>query len=200
VDFLVERLVMTNAVAPRIAVVGSLVTDLVVWLPHFPLKGETLLASRFGIFVGGKGCNQALTARRCGAAVSLIGRVGEDGFGQMFFDVLAREGIDHRFVKRDPIGTSLALPMIDPHGDNSIVGIPRANAQLSSADIAEAAPVLTTSQVLLLQFEVPLPASQAAAHLARASGATVILPLVSICPITLSGWTGSRPMRWRPNN
>lgn len=165
---------MSRLPSPRIAVVGSLVTDLVVWLPHFPLKGETLLASRFGIFVGGKGCNQALTARRCGAQVSLIGRVGDDVFGQMFFDVLERETIDHRFVKRDPAGTSLALPMIDPNGDNSIVGIPRANARLSEEDVEQAASAITRCQVLMLQFEVPLAASQAAARLAHASGTRVI--------------------------
>lgn len=165
---------MSRLPAPRIAVVGSLVTDLVVWLPHFPLKGETLLASRFGIFVGGKGCNQALTARRCGAQVSMIGRVGEDAFGQMLLDVLERDGLDHRFVKRDPVGTSLALPMIDPNGDNSIVGIPRANAHLSEEDVEQAASAISNSQVVMLQFEVPLVASQAAARLAHASGAVVI--------------------------
>jgi ribokinase len=161
--------------SPRIAVVGSLVTDLVVWLPHFPRRGETLLASRFGIFAGGKGSNQALTARRCGAAVSMIGRVGDDPFGQMFFDLLGREGIDHAFIKRDPIGTSLALPMIDPHGDNSIVGIPRANTRLSEEDIRDAAPAITASNALMLQLEVPLAASRAAAQLAHSAGATVIL-------------------------
>src|SRR5262245_30049008 len=109
---------MPNVISSRIAVVASLVTDLVVWLPHFHRQGETLLASRIGIFAGGKGCNQALPARRCGAEVSLIGRVGEDAFGEMFFDLLQREDIDHSFVKRDANGTSLALPMIDPNGDN----------------------------------------------------------------------------------
>lgn len=162
------------SISPRIAVVGSLVTDLVVWLPHFPLKGETLLASRFGIFVGGKGCNQALTARRCGAEVSLIGRVGDDPFGQMLLEALERDGLDYRFVKRDPIGTSLALPIIDPNGDNSIVGIPRANARLSKEDVEQAASAIANSQALMLQFEVPLEASQAAAHIAHANGASVI--------------------------
>ena len=160
---------------PHIAVVGSLVTDLVVWLPHFPRQGETLHPHRFEIFAGGKGFNQAVTARRCGAVVSLVGRVGDDSFGQMFFDLLEREGIDPRFVTRDPIGTSLGIPMIDPHGDNSIIGIPRANTRLSPVDVDAARPTLTQAKVLLLQLEVPLETSQYAAHLAGESGATVIL-------------------------
>ncbi len=160
---------------PHIAVVGSLVTDLVVWLPHFPHKGETLHPHRFEIFAGGKGFNQAVTARRCGAEVSLVGRVGEDSFGQMFFELLEREGIDRRWLKRDPVGTSLGIPMIDSHGDNSIIGIPRANTQLSRADVDAALLAITKAKVLMLQLEVPLDTSQYAAYLASEGGTTIIL-------------------------
>jgi ribokinase len=160
--------------SPHLAVVGSLVTDLVVWLDHFPRKGETQLASRFAIFAGGKGFNQAVTAQRCGAQVSLIGRVGDDPFGQMFFDIAAREGMDMRGVKRDPIGTSLAVPMIDPHGDNSIIGVPRANTRLPPGDVEAAALALAGVQALLLQLEVPLETCRRAVRRARLEGASVV--------------------------
>jgi ribokinase len=93
----------------------------------------------------------------------------------MFFDLLEREGIDHHGLKRDPLGTSLGIPMIDSHGDNSIIGIPRANTRLSRADVDAALLAITKAKVLMLQLEVPLDTSQYAAYLAGESGATVIL-------------------------
>lgn len=168
---------------PRIVVVGSFVMDLVVWLPHFPRKGETLHPTRFEMFAGGKGFNQAVTARRCGARVSMVGKVGNDAFGKMFFDLLEREGIEHRYVARDEaMGTSLGIPMIDPNGDNSIIGIPRANTRLSAAEVERARDVIVAADVLLLQLEVPVEASLRAAQMAR----TVVLnPAPAHIPIDL---------------
>lgn len=161
---------------PRIAVVGSFVMDLVVWLPHFPRKGETLHTTRFETFAGGKGFNQAVTARRCGAQVSMVGRVGGDAFGDTFFQLMEREGIDPRYVTRDDtLGTSLGIPMIDPNGDNSIIGIPRANTRLSPEEVKLARDVIVSAQVLLLQLEVPVGASLRAAQIARGADKAVVL-------------------------
>ena len=111
-------------------VVGSFVYDMVVWLPYFPRKGETLLASEFKMYAGGKGFNQAVSARRFGTQVSMIGKVGNDQFGAAFMEIMQKEGIDHTFVIQDSsTTTSLGIPMIDPNGDNSIIGIPRANTR-----------------------------------------------------------------------
>lgn len=167
----------------HIVVVGSFVMDLVVWLPHFPRKGETLHPTRFETFAGGKGFNQAVTARRCGAQVSMVGKLGNDAFGEMFFDLLKREGIDYRFVARDATtGTSLGIPMIDPNGDNCIIGIPRANTRLSAAEVERARDVIAGADVLMLQLEVPVEASLRAAQMAR----TVVLnPAPAHVPIDL---------------
>ncbi len=161
---------------PRIIVVGSFVMDLVVWLPHFPRKGETLHPTRFEMFAGGKGFNQAVTARRCGAQVSMVGKVGHDAFGEVFFDLMKREGIDDRFVVRDAaMGTSLGIPMINPEGDNCIIGIPRANTRLSPQEVEPAREVIAGADVLLLQLEVPVEASVRAAQIARKAGRVVVL-------------------------
>jgi ribokinase len=160
----------------HIAVVGSFVMDLVVWLPHFPRKGETLHPTRFEMFAGGKGFNQAVTARRCGAQVSMVGRVGDDAFGETFLQLMGREAIDSRFVTRDrAVGTSLGIPMIDPNGDNSIIGIPRANTRLSLEDVQAASEVIAQARVLLLQLEVLVETSRRAAQIAREAGRLVIL-------------------------
>jgi ribokinase len=66
----------------------------------------------------------------------MIEKVGVDQFGAAFMDILQREGIDHSFVIQDSsTTTSLGIPMIDPNGDNSIIGIPRANTMITAAEI-----------------------------------------------------------------
>lgn len=185
---------------PRIAVVGSLVMDLVVWLPHLPRLHETLLPDRFEVFPGGKGFNQALTARRCGAEVTLVGRVGDDGFGRDFEALLAAEGIDAR-IGRDPtVGTSLGIPIVLPGGDNSIIGIPLANTRLAVADVTACESAIAAAGALILQLEVPVVASRHAAAIARAAGRLVVFnpapaqPEVGQLLAPLAG--GAAPVDW----
>ncbi len=161
--------------ARKIIVVGSFVYDLIVWLPYFPRQGETLLASEFKMYAGGKGFNQAVAARRCGAQVSMVGKVGADQFGDAFLNILDKEQIDRRFVIQDAAtNTSLGIPMIDPQGQNSIVGIPRANTRLTPAEVNRARELIVQHDLLLIQLEVPLEASLQAARIAKQAGLSVI--------------------------
>jgi ribokinase len=173
-------------VAGKIIVVGSFVYDLVVWLPYFPRKGETLLASQFKMYAGGKGFNQAVAARRCGAQVSMLGKIGADQFGDAFLQIMDREGIDHPYVSQDSsTTTSLGIPMIDPHGDNSIIGVPRANTLVTTDELAAASEYIGQHSILLLQLEIPLEASLEAAHIAHQAGLTVIFnPAPAIHPLS----------------
>jgi ribokinase len=75
---------MSDQRRPRIVVVGSFMMDLVVKVPRRPVKGETLVGSDFGMFPGGKGFNQAVGAARLGAQVTMVGRLGQDIFGDAF--------------------------------------------------------------------------------------------------------------------
>ncbi len=161
---------------PRVIVVGSFVMDLVVKAPRRPMKGETLIGTDFGMFVGGKGFNQAVAAARMGAEVYMIGRMGTDLFGDLFMQAVVREGIHADFVVRDPeVGTGVGTPVIDADGDNSIILIPRANTRLSVADVEAAREAIRATDVLLLQLEVPMEASFHAAEIARTSDVLVIL-------------------------
>ena len=161
---------------PKVVVVGSFMMDLVVKAQRRPQKGETLIGDDFGMFIGGKGTNQAIAAARLGAQVHMIGRLGSDLFGDMFMDALGKEGINTQFIVRDPeVGTGVGTPVIDAQGDNSIIIIPRANMRLTVADVENAAPAIADAGVLLLQLEVPVEASQRAAEIAKSGGARVIL-------------------------
>lgn len=152
-----------------------MVMDLVFRVEQRPGPGETALGAEFGMFLGGKGFNQAVASRRLGAGVEIVGRVGTDDFGERFRVRLEELGIPTRHVGQDPAGTGVACPVIDAAGENSIIGVPRANASLSVADIDAAAEAIGRADALLLQFEVPLEASARAADIARRSSTLVFL-------------------------
>ena len=161
---------------PRIVVAGSYNKDLVVRTLRRPQRGETLIGTSFATFDGGKGSNQAIAAARAGAEVWMIGRVGQDSFGDDFLATCAAEGIHATYVARDPAeGTGVAMIMVDGEGDNSIVIVPRANMLLSRADVQAAAETIAGAGALLLQLESPEDSSEHAALLARRHGVPVIL-------------------------
>src|SRR5919201_402072 len=116
---------MERAPAARVVVVGGANMDLVFSAPRRPQPGETLVGTAFGMFIGGKGANQAVAAARAGASVELIGRLGADPFGQSIAGALEHEGIRLRHVGRDAqAGTGVAEIVVEPDGTNSIIVVP----------------------------------------------------------------------------
>jgi ribokinase len=173
-------------VSASVVVLGSFMMDLVIRAPRRPHQGETLVGTSLEQYLGGKGCNQAVAAARAGAATAMVGRLGDDDYGRQFLDLLQREGIQADGVVTDPTeGTGVGAPLVEDSGDNSIVIIPRANAQVGPADVEAAARTITGATVLLLQLELPLPTVVAAAECARAAGVTVVLnPAPAVADLT----------------
>jgi ribokinase len=161
----------------RVVTVGSCNMDLVARAPRLPERGETLTGSSFDTFLGGKGLNQTIAAQRMGASVAMVARVGDDVFGAAILDALAEDGVDTRFVQRDPdapTGTA-TIVVEDGTGANTIVVVPGANGALSDADVDRAAALIRDADVLLLQLEVPIATTLRAAQIAHEAGATVLL-------------------------
>src|SRR5581483_10950535 len=159
-----------------IVVIGSLSLDMVFEVPRRPNKGETVKGMSFSTFVGGKGNNQALAAAKAGATVSMVGRVGDDQYAEPIYETLNQNGVDVRFLTRDPrVGTGLANIYIDPEGDNSIIIVPRANDELSPDDVDRAADLIAACKVVVLQLEVPMKTVLYAAKKCKAAGKTVLL-------------------------
>lgn len=157
-------------------VVGSLNMDLVVRAPRHPRPGETLIGSQFQTFPGGKGANQAVAAARLGAKVRMIGRVGQDAFGDALLQTARQDGVDTTFIRRDPnAATGVALITLDQAGQNTIVVASGANMQVSAQDIEQAAAAFEGASLLLMQLECPLEAVEAAAELAQRYGIPVVL-------------------------
>lgn len=84
---------------PKLLVVGSLVMDLITTTDRVPETGETVIGTTFQQATGGKGANQALQARRLGSEVTMVGCVGDDGFGQALTESLRREGVDVSHIR-----------------------------------------------------------------------------------------------------
>jgi ribokinase len=168
----------------KVTVVGSFMYDLVATAPRRPKTGETLIGDSFGMFLGGKGANQAIAASRAGAIVSMVGRLGNDLFGDQFLEKFSEEGINTDFVIQDTEnGTGVGMPLIDASGDNSIVIIPQANMALSFENIDQAESSIADSDVLVLQCEVPMEANQRAAEIANKNDTLVILNPAPACEI-----------------
>ena len=166
-----------SGTAPRIVVVGSTNTDLVVGVPHIPAPGETVLGGTMETVAGGKGANQAVAAARLGGDVTFVARVGDDAFGRNAVAGFARENIDTRYVAVTPgVASGVALIAVrEETGENSIVVAPGANAHLSPEDIDEAAPAFDGAQALIVSLEIPQETVERAVEIAHARGLAVIL-------------------------
>jgi ribokinase len=119
----------------HVVVVGSANVDLVVRVDRRPAAGETVLGSDLAIHPGGKGGNQAVAAARLGASIALLGRVGDDAHRRFLLTAQQVAGVDTGAVLVGGAATGVALIVVGPDGDNSIVVSPGANAQLSPVDV-----------------------------------------------------------------
>ena len=156
-----------------IAVVGSANLDIVVPVERHPGLGETVLGGDHYRATGGKGANQAVACARLGAPTRFIGCVGDDEVGATLTDALAADGIDLTHLARlTGVPSGLALIVVAPDGENTIVVSPGANARLSAAHVQASS--LASAAAVLLQLEVPMPTVTAA--VAAATGLVIVNP------------------------
>jgi ribokinase len=142
---------------PRIAVVGSANIDLVTFTDQFPKPGETIFGKSFDLGFGGKGANQAVAAKLCGAEVFMIARVGGDLFGPATIKNFESLGIDASHVRVvKGVSSGVAPIFVDSSGQNRILVVKGANDELKPDDVDAAADVLKTADCIVLQFEIPL--------------------------------------------
>jgi len=161
---------------PKIVVVGSSNTDLVVKLPRLPRPGETIIGGTFSMAAGGKGANQAVAASRAGGDVTFLAKVGNDHFGAQAVDSFKNDGLDIRFVDVVPATASgIGLIFVDQNGENCIGVASGANNELLPADVEKASELIASADVLLLQLEIPLTTVEAAVRIASKASVRVLL-------------------------
>jgi ribokinase len=127
---------------PQIVVVGSANIDLTTFTDAMPRAGETIFGREFHLGFGGKGANQAVAARLCGARVSMVARVGDDLFGPA---TMVTKGVS----------SGVAPIFVDSAGQNRILVVKGANGRLSPADVDAAGDLLRSADCIVLQLEVP---------------------------------------------
>jgi ribokinase len=166
----------TMARRPRIVVVGSANVDLTTFTDRFPKPGETIFGQKFDLGFGGKGANQAVAARLCGADVFMVARVGSDLFGPATIENFKKLGIDTTHVKQvEGLSSGVAPIFVEPNGQNRILVVKGANDALKPADVDAAAETLKTADCIVLQFEIPLETVYYTIGFARRHGIRCIL-------------------------
>jgi ribokinase len=176
---------------PRVAVVGSANIDLTTFADRFPKPGETIFGQRFDLGFGGKGANQAVAARLCGADVFMVARVGSDLFGPATIDNFKRLGIDTSHVKQvEGVSSGVAPIFVDPDGQNRILVVKGANDLLKPADVDAAAEMLKAADCIVLQFEIPLETVYYTVAFARKNGIRCILNPAPGQPVDMGKLTG----------
>src|SRR5437763_7213853 len=161
---------------PRIAVVGSANVDLTTFTDRFPKPGETIFGQKFDLGFGGKGANQAVAARLCGAEVFMVARVGSDLFGPATIENFRKQGIDATHVKQvQGVSSGVAPIFVEPSGQNRILVVKGANDAIKAADVDAAAEMLKSVDCIVLQFEIPIETVYYTVAFARKHGIRCIL-------------------------
>ena len=161
---------------PRIAVVGSANVDLTTFSERFPRPGETIFGQKFDLGFGGKGANQAVAARLCGADVVMVAKVGNDLFGEATVKNFASLGIDTAYVRIvEGVSSGVAPIFVEPNGQNRIIVVKGANDLLKPADVEAASEALKKVQTIVLQFEIPLETIAYTVQFAKKNGIRCIV-------------------------
>lgn len=167
---------MTQSPQCDVVVIGSSNMDMVVRCPELPLPGQTILGSDFVMNPGGKGANQAYAAAKLGAKTQLVARKGNDVFAEQAQRSFAEVGLGTDYIVRDEnTASGVALIYVDETGENQIVVVQGANANLSPADVDAAREAIQSAKVMILQLEIPMRTVVHAAKLAAQSDTRVIL-------------------------
>ncbi|HUV38176.1 MAG TPA: ribokinase [Planctomycetota bacterium] len=160
----------------RIVVVGSSNTDMVIRSARLPGPGETVLGGEFLLAAGGKGANQAVSAARAGARVTLLACVGDDVFGRQALAGFEKEGIDTAHVRViEGAASGIALIMVGRDGENIISVASGANMLLSVEDVENARDAIEAADGLLCQLETPVETVKRALGIAREAGVLTVL-------------------------
>lgn len=139
----------------KICVIGSAAMDLVVTTDIRPEIGETVIGTAFETVPGGKGANQAVAASRLGADVYLLGKVGNDSYGDSILKNLKQNGVHTDFIEKADNAKSGTAHIVLSNGDNSIIVVKGANDLVTPDYVIEAEELLQKADIVLIQQEIP---------------------------------------------
>lgn len=157
---------------------------MIVVVGHLAVRTEPVVAP------AGRACEIALAAVRRGASVELVGRVGEDAAGEALLLALARAGVGHAAVLRDPARPTLVLgtisdddpaedasPFADPAPRASVSPTPDGGPRLEGPDVDLAVRYLEPSGALVVTDDAGADALAASMRAALYAGLSLIVLL-----------------------
>jgi len=160
----------------KILVLGNSNVDFILKIPRFHNPGETILAeSRITAF-GGKGANQAITAKRLGGNVLFMTKLGNDLYGKSYRQYLVKNGLDQKLILEDKkLPTGMAVIELTPKGENRIIASLGANGSLSEKDLRRLGPFWKEIRVFVTQLEIPIATARMGLKMAREQGVLTLL-------------------------
>ena len=174
-----------------VLVVGSFIVDCVATCKRAPEAGETVVGDSYNTYLGGKGANQAFASIRMGSQTTMVGSVGNDGFGKQFFETLESEGFDTSVVKVSNLhSTGVSLVTVEHSGQNRICMTPGANLDYLPEDLDNLEELIKDSDIIVTQLEMRYDVAAHLAKLAKKHGKKFILNPAPAAPIddeTLNG-------------
>jgi ribokinase len=171
-------------VSGKVVVVGSSNVDLIMKMSRLPRRGETVADATFVRAFGGKGANQAVGAARAGGDVVFVGCVGDDSYADEVIESLDVDGIDHRFVFREPgVASGTALIMVGDGGENYLSVAPGANYRLSPGHVDRARGALEDAAIVMVQCEILSETLAHAIDIGARLGKPVMLNLAPARPV-----------------
>ncbi len=160
----------------NIYVLGSMNMDMVLKVNNMPKVGETILANSMDKIPGGKGANQAVAAKRSGAQVYMVSKVGQDENGLILTKELQRDDINTDYIFKDEKEpTGVAIINVDHSGNNSIIVVSGANMTINHEEIKRTEKLISRCDIVIAQFETPEDMTIEAFKLAKSYGKVTLL-------------------------
>ena len=158
----------------NILVIGSLNMDLVINTERLPQAGETIHGKGFAHFPGGKGANQASACARAGGNVKMLGKVGNDAYGDILLKNLSHDGVNINGIEREDISTGVAVITVFG-GENCIILDKGANGLVDKDYIDRHMDALDWADFVIMQYEIPMETVVYVAQIAKSKGKTLVI-------------------------
>lgn len=168
----------------KVVVVGSINMDLVTMCQRVPEAGETIFGDRFFQVPGGKGANQGVAIGKLGTEVSMLGKVGNDSFGNDLINSMKSSGVNTDYIERSEKSTGIAKIIVEGNGQNRILVVSGANMDVDRDYIDRHIDVIKDADIVVTQLELPLSTVEYALEKAKEFGKITILNPAPAAPLS----------------
>lgn len=159
----------------KVVVVGSINMDLVTICERAPRGGETLLGKKFMQIPGGKGANQAVAIGKMKSPISMLGKIGKEGMGDILLESMKKDGVDVSNIEYCDEATGIAKIIVEENGQNRILVVPGANYEVDNFYIDRHLDVIKNCDILVTQLEIPIETVRYSLKKAKEFGKITIL-------------------------